>query len=237
MLDKLVIVDYYNGAGGEFFASFINAHWGQPLEWDHQRNPNHLQKWFNSQSLIKSDWETKFEFYITLFLEQCNQQNIKTIAVPYHLHKWPMHQKLFDTICQNSIFVKIDSQGYEKEIAADFAIKVENRLIEDFTELVFYIKNLPRAEQIKYIQKFKHSTVTVKDLNLYGTGTKVSKSLIEHQVIVKYADFFNNFDQTPKAYLELCDKLKLDYSSDLLQKVIERNQQNLHQRKNYLSSV
>lgn len=237
MLDKLVVIDYYNGAGGEFFASFVNAHWGQPLIWDHQQNPNHFQKWFNSYSLVTPNWHNEFQTSMQLFLQKCDQQNISKIAIPYHLHKWPMHQHCFKSAGVETVFLKIDSSEYEKDIATDFAIKVTKRPIKDFSELAFYIKNFPQDKQIAYIEQFRHNTVTVEDLNLHSSGNHVDPTVIVHDIVVSYRDFFVEFDRTADAYAKLCQDLNLAPSNQLLQALIDRNQQNLEQRKKYVSNV
>lgn len=237
MLDKLVIINYHNGAGGEFFASFVNAHWGQPLIWDHQQNPNHLQKWFNSYSLVTPNWHSEFQASMQLFLQQCDQQNLSKIAVPYHLHKWPMHQQCFKSASIKTTFLKIDSFQFEKDIAADFTIKVVKRPIKDFAELAFYIKNFPKNKQIAYIDQFRHSTVTIEDLNLHSSDNHAYQTEIVHDIVVSYKDFFVEFDRTAEAYVKLCHDLELAPSNDLLQALIARNQQNLAQRKKYVSNV
>ena len=52
MLEQLIVIDYQEGAGGEFIASWLSAHFGQRLETDLQNNPNYLQKWLNSQGIF-----------------------------------------------------------------------------------------------------------------------------------------------------------------------------------------
>ena len=50
MLEQLIVVDYQEGAGGEFLANWLSAHFGQKLNYNQQTNSNYLQKWLNAHS-------------------------------------------------------------------------------------------------------------------------------------------------------------------------------------------
>ena len=61
MLEQLIVVDYQEGAGGEFLANWLSAHFGQKLNYNQQTNSNYLQKWLNAHSLIQDDWKENFK--------------------------------------------------------------------------------------------------------------------------------------------------------------------------------
>lgn len=231
MIEQLVVVEYFEGAGGEFFASFINAHWGQSLVADLQKSPDPLQKWLNSHSLVKLDWDVNFEKYALKFFELCKSQKIEQIAVPYHLYKWPKHQEILNRLCYNTRYVRINAQGYEQKLAKDFDRKVLNRVLDnsDFMEIKFLLNNKPKDHRIHCINLFRQHQLTlaiiddrfkVPDYNLLR--------LCSQDIEISYKDFFIDFDATNSAYQQLCQSLNLNSDNKLLTMLIDRNRKNLH---------
>ena len=235
-MDQLVVVDYQEGAGGEFLASFISAHFGHTLSTDLQRFPIFLQKWLNSQSRIKKDWDKKFDNYFNEFLDLCRQDNISKIAVSYHLYQWPHH---IDTICKNVKnvrFVKINCLAHTQIVEADFRRKVWDKklTIDDFKEIKFLLSE-QNTEYVKQcLQKLREQTLTVADLYQSKNYTFVHKALPSKDIEIFYDDFFVNFSRTPSAYKKLCADLNLTYDNVLLDRLIERNKKNYKDALTYM---
>ena len=229
MLDNFIVVDYYEGAGGEFMANWLSAHFGHVLYDDAQTNPVYCQKWFNSHSLIKPDWNYNFANYVQDFLIMCEQQNIKSLAVSYHLYKWPDHVKILSQV--QARFVKINSQGHEKQIRKDFDRKVLQRLLtkNDLPEVLFALKNQPQIHVDHCLNLLREGTLTWGDLRPRPQFCCL-QPLPSQDIEIFYNDFFVDFGKTQHAYLALCDKLHLLPRFDLLDALIERNKKNLAQQ-------
>ena len=237
MLEQLIVVDYQEGAGGEFVANWLSAHFGQQLKTDPQKNPDYLQKWLNSHSLVKSDWRKNFADYLLDFNRLCDQSNICRIAVSYHLYKYPEHVEALTKINQ-ARFVRINCQGYESQIKEDFNRKIWNRMLaaDDFDEIKFMLHNQDQ-EKINYCMSlFKQGKLTYRDLVLSEPVFEL-KHLPSNDVEMLYQDFFINFDRTPAAYNQLCEQLHLTPDARLLNALIDRNKKNLQQRQNHLSTT
>lgn len=230
MLDHFVVVDYQEGAGGEFLASFISAHWGQFLSENPQTNPNQLQKWLNSHSLIYTDWNKNFSQYLKEFINHCTKHDIKSIAVPYHLYKWPNHVNIIKDIIYPARFVKINSTGNESKINNDFQKKVLRRTlgIKDLNEIQFLLSTQDIKQKNKCMQLFKQGTLTIGDI-LPVPDNYSPKVLPSQDVEIAYHKFFIDFDQTPAAYQKLCQEINLAFNDKLLSTLINRNKKNLQQ--------
>jgi hypothetical protein len=229
VLDNFVVVDYQEGAGGEFLASFISAHWGHPLIEDPQKSPNQLQKWLNSYSLIWPDWNENFSQYLKGFVDQCRHHDVKNIAVPYHLYKWPHHIDIIKDLVSTVRFVKINSTGNEAKIDYDFRRKVLNRSlgIEDLYEIQFLLSTQNPEQKIRCMQLFKKGTLTIGDML---PPVDFSPRLLPSQdVEIVYQNFFIDFDQTSAAYQKLCQEIDLPFNNELLCALINRNKKNLQQ--------
>jgi hypothetical protein len=227
MLEQLIVVDYQEGAGGEFLANWLSAHFGQKLEIDLQRNPNYLQKWLNSHSLIQPDWRENFNKYLLMFNDECAKRDVYSIAVSYHLYKYPKHVEILKKI-NHPRFVRINCEGYEDHVAQDFQRKILDRVLgpTDFAEIKFILKNQSQ-EKIKYcLDLYQHQTLTYREL--VSCDPKIElKRLPSTDIEIMYEDFFINFDQTPTAYQTLCSQLQLNPNVQLLDALINRNKKNL----------
>lgn len=231
MLDRLIVVDYQEGAGGEFIASWLSAHMGQQLESDLQARPNYLQKWLNSHRLIRKDWQQNFENYLIGFNNECANYGVNELAIPYHLYHYPNHVSILSRLNQ-ARFVRINCDGYETQVYGDFCRKVLNRVltVRDFAEIKFILQ-AQSQEKIQYcLDLFKKNQLTYKELMDTGPSADL-KTLPSRDIEIKYQDFFVDFTKTADAYQRLCDHLNLQANNDLLYQLIDRNKKNLQQLK------
>jgi len=225
LVEQLIVVDYQEGAGGEFIASWLSAHFGQKLQTDLQSNPNHLQKWLNLHSLVQPDWQENFGNYLLTFNRECASQDIDKIAVSYHLYKYPEHVEILKTINQAK-FVRINCVGFEARVDIDFNQKILDRVLLDFAEVHFMLKNQTQEKIKHFLNLFKQKKLTYRDL-VPGKIDHASKQLPSDDIEIMYEDFFIDFKKTPKAYENLCDQLQLQPSVELLDALIDRNTKNL----------
>jgi hypothetical protein len=233
VLKQLIVVDYQEGAGGEFLASWLSAHFGQQLVTNPQSNPNYLQKWLNSHSLVKSDWREKFIDYLLMFNSKCMEHGIQNIAVPYHLYKYPEHVQILEKINQ-ARFVRIDCTGHELQINKDFQRKVLNRILDsnDFGEIKFILTNKSQDRIRHCLDLYKAKQLTYGKLLSIDNVPVVSRTMPSKDIQILYQDFFVEFDKTPDAYRQLCLQLNLEYNNSLLDCLIQRNKKNLQELQN-----
>jgi hypothetical protein len=227
VLEQLIVVDYQEGAGGEFFSNWLSAHFGQKLEMDLQLNPNYLQKWLNSHSLMQSDWRKNFNKYLLMFNDECARHSILSVAVSYHLYKYPEHIEILKKENQ-ARFVRINCTGYLDQVTRDYERKVLDRVLgpRDFAEIKFILKGQTQ-EKIKHcMDLYQHQTLTYRELLPYDRKIEL-KHLPSNDIEIMYRDFFVDFDQTPDAYQTLCNQLHLPKNTQLLKALIDRNKKNL----------
>jgi hypothetical protein len=235
VLRHLIVVDYQEGAGGEFVARFLSAHFGLPLAFDQQADPDQTQKWLNSQSIVAPAWSLTFKTSLRVLLELCASQNIDSIAVPYHLYKWPQHVGDILDLVPHARFVRINCDQYLDRVNVEFQRKVQDRAITNFKELQFLLKNKDREFIKSIMTAFKEKTLTYKDI-FPATNTEL-KTLPSNDIKIDYGDFFCNFDQTASAYEQLCNGLNLVPNIVLLSALLERNKKNQHDLERYLSTL
>lgn len=234
-MNKFVVIDYQDGAGGEFIARFVSSHFGHALDFDQQLNPDFTQKWLNTHSLVRPNWDENFEFYLEEFLEHCRQNNIDQIAVPYHLYKWPGHVERILKKVANTRFVKINCNKYTDMIYVEFDRKVLSRSIEDFSELQFLLQNKNKEEVVSALKLYQQKKLTYRDI--FPNCTCQFQKLPSMDIEITYEDFFCNFDQTPRAYQTLCDALSIEPQPKLLALLLERNKKNYQSLRDHLSKT
>lgn len=239
MLEQLVIVDYQEGAGGEFLASFVSAHWGHDITPNPQSQGNRVQKWLNSHSLVRPQWDQNFELNFAEFITLCEQHSIKQISVPYHLYKWPDHCERISNQIAHTRFVQIDVSGYLDHISADFRRKVLRRRLHsaDFGEIKFFLQGQNIEHQRRCMNLFRQGTLTLVDIRPEFESYSGQKTLPSRDIKINYGDFFVDFDRTPAAYQQLCENLNMTPNPDLLQQLIDRNRKNLQAQQEYLSTL
>jgi hypothetical protein len=227
MTEQLIVVDYQEGAGGEFIASWLSAHFGQTMQTNLQANPNYLQKWLNSYSLTQPDWHSDFEKYLEKFFQECTQHNIQRIAVAYHLYKYPEHVEILK---KNSTvrFVRINCNNHQTQINNDYCRKVLNRVLgpNDFAEIKFMLQNQSQEKINHCLSMYKRNQLTYQQLVPIQRNFELKK-LPSQDVEILYEDFFIDFDRTPAAYQTLCSQLQLTPNAQLLDALIDRNKKNL----------
>lgn len=233
-MDKLIVVDYQEGAGGEFMARFLSAHFGHALEFDQQHQPDHLQKWLNSKSLIAVDWAVRFPTYLEMFIEQCRHKNVSAIAVPYHLYKWPSHVHIIKQVIPQARFVKINCEDSLSEVIADFERKVLNCAVTDLRELKFLLTNRDRQFVKSMLELYKQKQLTYRDI--FPPPPRSIQRLYSKDIEIQYRDFFSNFDQTKQAYEKLCSELNITPDLIALSSLLERNQKNKRDLDKHLSN-
>lgn len=229
-----IVVDYQEGAGGEFIARWLSAHFGHQLEFDQQKNPDHMQKWLNSHSLSFHNWDQTFCAHFRQFVRECQQQGIDQIAVPYHLYKFPHHVTVIQEQIPNVRFVRICCDQYVDRVYADFSRKVLDRPITSFSELQFLLQDRDHDAVKHNIRRWRQGELTYRDL--WPQSQQDLQTLPSQDVQIDYGDFFCHFDQTAQAYEKLCNELGLVPDLILLSALLERNQKNLLDLENHLST-
>jgi hypothetical protein len=245
MLDNLIVIDYADGAGGEYFSNFISSHSGfyahTPLNENMQQSSDSVQKYFNSNSLIIKDWDTNFNVYLQKFLTLAKNHS-NNICVPYHLYKWPHHTDMFNNVAKTVRFVKIvtDDDNFKYDFFRKVLLKPVTK--ENFSELNFLLTNTNQEQKLQAIQNLKNKKLYWLDVLLIIKGEKINRAsrqqLISHMLNTKvvlptadieisYDDFFANFDKTKNAYKSLCNQMDITLDYQLADKLIQRNTKNL----------
>lgn len=233
-MHKFIVVDYQEGAGGEFIARFISAHLGHNLEWDQQSNPDHTQKYLNSHSLVEPNWNKNFANYLSKYIDFCTQQGIENIAVPYHLYKWPHHVHTIRQQIPQVRFVRISCHDAIQQVNAEFRRKVLDRRITDFNELQFLLSNKDRNRVKTLLKLFQQKQLFYKDID--QNFTTELQILPSNDIEIFYTHFFINFEQTDNAYSKLCIELGLTPNELLLSTLLKRNKKNLQDLNLYLNT-
>lgn len=227
MLEQLVVVDYQEGAGGEYMANWLSAHWGHDLAENMQTHPNWLQKWFNSHRLISHDWSENFGQYLQQFLQICAEQKVTQIAVSYHLYHYPEQIQTFVAAVPTR-FVRINCTGFEQKVHEDFVTKVRDRPLtkQDWPEIKFILQNQSLQHRSLCMDLFRRGQLTYRTLIACNIQPD-TRCLPSRDIEIWYRDFFVDFDRTPQAYQKLCAELAIEPQPQLLQCLIERNKKNL----------
>jgi hypothetical protein len=236
MIDQLIVVDYVEGSGGEFFANFLSAHFGSKLEFDAQRSPNFLQKWLNSQSLVVKNWDQEFRNQLIEFQDLCDRSLMSRLAIPYHLYKWPHHIDIISEMFPTR-FVKINVVGFEHLIRSDVERKVWFRKMtkKDVGEVQFLLQRLDLDQQQIVLNLYRKQELIFKDL--VGGNLETGESPPTRDIEIFYKDFFQDFDCTVNAYKKLCAELKIIPDFALLNKLIDRNKKNWQDLQSYMSAA
>ena len=233
MVDQLIVFDYVEGSGGEFFANFLSAHFGSTLSASPQQNPNFLQKWLNSQSLVVKNWDQEFKKQLIEFQDLCDGSRVSRLAVPYHLYKWPHHMGIISEMFPTR-FVKINVAGYEHTVQTDFERKVWFRKMtkQDVGEVKFLLQRLDLAQQQTVLDLYRKQQLIFKDL-VGGDGV-IGGPPPSQDMEIFYKDFFIDFDRTVDAYRKLCAELEIIPDFTLLSELIDRNKKNWQDLQSYL---
>lgn len=239
----MIIVDYLEGAGGEYFSYFLSSHAEllnyQPSELDMQILADF--KFLNTQSLSTPDWDSQFA---TVF-ENFNHNN-KKLAAPYHLYKWPNHVEQILQINPAVRFVNINSANDDYLVKMDFLRKIWLRKLtkKDLPEIKTLTNNLDQSSKMMLIQRLKTNSLLQLDIELVCNQMAINRAnrlnkidkFINNRltapskdITISYRDFFIDFDCTCNAYDKLCAELNLQPDYVKLNLLIDRN------KKNYLA--
>lgn len=249
MFNKLVIVDYLEGAGGEYISYFISSH-AEFLSFeldvsDMQTVDGNLLKYLNSQSIVDSTWDQDFKNNLLTFIDRCTDQQISAIAVPYHLYKWPSHAEVIKNQQPGTRFIKINyTASRQSDISLDFFRKVWFKKFNksNLPEIKFLTENFSTPDKQTVVQRLQANKLYYLDLVLLKNGVAITSknrqnavSEFQNQqhrpcpsndIVIEYDDFFVNFDRTLGAYKQLCGQLKILPDMKKLDKLIERNKKN-----------
>jgi hypothetical protein len=239
----MIIVDYLDGAGGEYFSYFLSGH-AELL--DYQPNELDMQvpadfKFLNTQSLMTPDWDNQF---ISAF-KNFNFAN-KKLAAPYHLYKWPGHVEQILQVNPAVRFVNINSDRDNYLVKMDFLRKIWLRKLtnKDLPEIKILTNQLDQASKITLIQKLKSNTLLQLDIELARDQLPINRAnrlkkideFINHRlttpssdITINYRDFFIEFTNTKSAYDKLCAELNFQPDYSKLDLLLARN------KKNYLA--
>ena len=178
MLKKLIIVDYVDGSGGEYFANVLNSHAEfncavDPMAEDMQKVSDVKLKWFNSNGLVCQDWDENFKAHCEKFLTECRTSRVNSIAIPYHLYKYPHHVKILKSLSNHTRFVSIHFHKHQKLVALDYIRKI---LLRPFTknnmsEISFYSQSLSTESKQQLINLLKQGKLYGIDLELWLSET------------------------------------------------------------------
>lgn len=239
MLNTLVVVDYIEGAGGEYLSHTINRHKGFS-------NVEVLQKWFNSKRHVIPNWTKEFTNQADAFVTECNNQQVNNIAISYHLCFYPDQVNAIRSLSNNTRFVKIDSTGHENMVQMDFIRKVLfNQLSKKhIREVKYRIGNNYSPQAQTLIDLLMKDQLLGIDLVLYKQGLYINKINRERvfndimkktdvcptsDITVSYEDFFVNLDNLKKSYYTLCNSLNIVPSEAIAEEMLIRNKRNLEE--------
>lgn len=252
MLDKIIIIDYTEGSGGEYFSNFLTCHlMNKVLEDNMQESLDWHQKYFNSLSLITVDWVDNFDHYLDKFLNLCNDYQIKNISIPLHLYKFPNLAEKFFKIAREVRFVKINNTGYEDLTVIDFLRKVylKKVQIKDLNKIKFRINDFNEKQKIIVIEHLKNNNLYWLDLELIKnneTPNSISRRYVVEKLLntkmllpsddieINYKDFFIGFENLTDKYYLLCENLAISPDIKLLDMLIVRNSKNANDLNQYI---
>lgn len=244
MLSKFVVVDYFEGAGGEYLAYFISSH-NEFLSYDltnydMQAIDGTFLKYLNSQSIFNKTWDGHFDENFRNFINMCNS----SIAIPYHLYRWPTHIDIIKNQQPNTRFVKINySEDRRNDIFLNFARKILFKKFSkfDISEIKFLITHFSSLDKKTVLQKLKTNDLYFLDFILLRNKIPITsenrKSIVfdlqnkknicpSTDIAIEYDDFFVNFERTHEAYSKLCDQLEISPDIKKLATLVERNTKN-----------
>lgn len=234
----MIIVDYIDGAGGEYMSYFIDSHKElsnyTPDQYNMQTPARY--KILNTTSLMNSTWDEDFA-------DEYSKIKNDTNVVSYHLYKFPHHIDIIRRIDPAVRFVRIDSEDNNKLIKYDFVRKIYLRKFtnKDLPEIKILINTFDNDKKIAVVQKLKMGDLYHIDLELIQRNMAVTRKnrldaiydFVDKKITppssditISYTDFFVDFAKTPAAYQTLCDQLNIEYDSTKLNLLLERNKQN-----------
>jgi len=234
----MIIVDYIDGAGGEYMSYFLDSHkeLSNYIPDQHSMQVPARYKILNTSSLMNSTWDENFANEYSKI-----KNDIKVVS--YHLYKFPHHIDIIRGIDPAVRFVKINSDNNDKLIKYDFLRKIYLRKFtnKDLQEIKTLINTYDHNKKITVLQKLKMGDLYHVDLELIRCNKVVNRKnrldaiydFIDKKITppssditISYTDFFIDFAKTSDAYQTLCDHLNMEYDSTKLNLLLERNKKN-----------
>jgi hypothetical protein len=234
----MIIIDYIDGAGGEYISYFLDSHkeLSNYTPDQHSMQIPACYKILNTSSIMNSTWNEDFASEYNKI-----QNDIKVI--PYHLYKFPHHIDIIRSIDPTVRFVKINSNDNDTLIKYDFLRKIYLKKFtnKDLQQIKILINTYDNNKKITVLQRLKMGDLYHMDLELIR-GNKVvnRKNRLDAiydfinkkitppsaDIIISYTDFFIDFAKAPDAYQTLCNQLNIEYDSTKLNLLLERNKKN-----------
>lgn len=239
MLDRLVVVDYIEGAGGEYLSQSINSH----AEFD---DSTILQKWFNSRRHIIPNWSCEFRGQTKLFLDHCEQLQVKNLSISYHLYFHPEQIELLKPLSNRTQFITIDSTGHEQMVKMEFARKVLFNPVgrQQLREVKYRIQEDRSPQAYTLLNLLMQGKLYGIDLVLYKRKLPITRENRENTFIqlldkkekcptdditILYEDFFVSFDKLEKSYYNMCESLNITPNRNILNAMLVRNKANFEE--------
>jgi hypothetical protein len=241
MLDRLVVVDYVDGAGGEYISTILNQH----EEFNSGTVTEETQKWLNSRRQLNAkNWDSVFESECQLFVDRCAKENITDIAIPYHCYLYPKHIDVLKKYAKDTRFVNIDMGQHYNMVIMEYARKVLFRPLTkaNFNEIKYRIRD-PKADDSKeLVNLMMQNKLFAIDLILYRDGLRITKEnrqtrisyLLDRRrsspsddIILDYGNTFVLLDNLEKSYYTLCNSLNIQPNTEILDSMYNRNTINL----------
>lgn len=253
MLENLIVVDYVDGAGGEFISSCINHHANfyceSPNEFYITAQTNKIQKYFNSQELIGNNINS----IINEFLNLCEINKVKNVAVSYHLYKRPANIEIIKNNIQSTRFVAINHTDHNELINLDFVRKVYfNRITKkDLNTIKFRITNFDDKQKKLLFDLLRSDRLIEMDFDLIAKNIIPNyDSRLEHlnnfikrrktppskDLEINYENFFVNLDNLKESYYNLCEQLNIVPIDNVYELIFNRNKKNFDKLNEFIKN-
>ena len=254
MLENLVVVDYIEGAGGEFISSCINHHANfyceSPNEYNVKEQTNLIQKYFNSQYIIGHN---NIDATIKEFLDLCKINEVKNVAISYHLYKNPSNIEIIKSKIQSARFVAINQNNCNDLINLDFVRKVYfNKLTKkDVKFIKFRLTKFDTNQKKIVFDLLNNNRLIQMDLDLIAKNIRPNyesrlvlldnfikrhKTAPSKDIEINYENFFVNLDNLKDSYYNLCEQLNIVPIESVYELMLNRNKNNFEQLKEFIKN-
>ena len=247
---QIIFVDYIDGAGGEFLSYALSCHadFYQPTVSETLSRTNHkdaitgflLQSRFHNYNR----WNDVAEDYMYKLKEQLLLIDMPRIAIPYH-SCYHQHNALLRKVFPECKILYIDPKNHYQLIAKEILRKVHlvKLNIHDIKHVHQNIVNLDSGIRID-LNDFWHLDILLlrnKIRPVRQARLDLIQQILDHKFqssqsydfVVHWADLFLNIDQIEYQYKQLCEFLNVNASASTLNKIIERNKNNLQQLQDF----
>lgn len=247
---QIIFVDYIDGGGGEFLSYALSRHanFYQPTVSETLGRISHKDPITSFLSKSKfhnhNRWDDIAEDYMYKLKEQLLLIGMPRIAIPYHscTHQ---HNILLRKVFPGCKIIYIDPKNHYQLIAKEILRKVHlvKLNIHDIKYIHQNVVNLDLGIPIN-LNDFWHLDILLlrkKIRPVRQARLDLIKQILDHKVqssqsydfVVNWADLFLNLDQIKYQYKQLCKFLNIAASASTLNKIIERNENNLQQLQDF----